>query len=121
LIVAFGVTVTAGADYMNIGDMVKPGEQGEPVDSLQADVPSWESRTAEQLREILNRGLAAGDAFTGAAAEIERRASDTARRARQLPSEIDDSRRRHLLIAKLCAVAVAAAIGAAVALYRLLS
>jgi hypothetical protein len=106
---------------MNIGDMVEPGEHGHPVDSLQADLPWWESRTAEQLREILNRGLAAGDAFTGAAAEIERRASDTARRARQLPSEFDENRRRHLLLVKLCAVAVAAVIGAAVAFYRLLA
>ena len=47
----------------------------------------WESRTAEELRDIINRGFAGGEIFKAANAEIERRdlaaAEAVARRKRK--------------------------------------
>jgi hypothetical protein len=107
---------------MNIGNIAGSGEHGEPAvpaDAVEAGLPYGDGCSAEQLREILDRGLAAGDAFVGAAAEIERRASETARRARgSLPDRIEDRRRGLMLLG---AVLVAAAIGAAAAFYQLFS
>ena len=39
----------------------------------------WQSRTPEELRDIINRGFAGGDAFGGALAESERRVREEAR------------------------------------------
>ena len=39
----------------------------------------WQSRTPEELRDIINRGFAGGDAFGGALAESERRVREAAR------------------------------------------
>ena len=44
----------------------------------------WESRTATELRDIINRGFAQGPAFRGAVAEVERRAREETRRLRDL-------------------------------------
>lgn len=77
----------------------------------------WESRSAEQLREILDRGLAAGDAFTGASAEIERRARETARRARESSTILDGSRVRRVRAGKVLVLASAAVGAAATAIY----
>jgi hypothetical protein len=43
----------------------------------------WESRTAEDLRDIINRGFAGGPVFKAANAEIERRARAETRRLRE--------------------------------------
>jgi hypothetical protein len=102
---------------MTMDETVKAGEDLDADLSAQTRAPSfWESCTADQLREILGRGLAAGDAFAAAAAEIERRASETARRAREVPTENE----RHVRMLRLARLGVlaAAAIGAALALYR---
>ena len=39
----------------------------------------WQSRSSEELRDIINRGFAGGDAFGGALAESERRVREAAR------------------------------------------
>jgi hypothetical protein len=106
---------------MNIGEIVEPGDAGQPTGPMQSGQSFWKDQTAEQLREILDRGLAAGDAFIAAAAEIERRASETARRARQAPVEQDEARQRRLLLVKLAVLLAAVAIGAATALYQFFS
>jgi hypothetical protein len=105
---------------MNSGDIVEPGFDGQPVPA-QPGKSFWKDQTAEQLREILDRGLAAGDAFVAASAEIERRASETARRARQASGEQDGGRQRRVLLVKLAALLAAVAIGAATALYQFFS
>lgn len=43
----------------------------------------WNSRTADELRDMINRGFAGGDLFTGATAEAARRSGE----ARQLADE----------------------------------
>lgn len=53
------------------------GESCEPN-----SVEWWESRTPEELRDIINRGFASGQAFRGAVAETERRAREETRRLR---------------------------------------
>lgn len=104
---------------MNIGDTVESGGPDQTAGPVQSDQSFWEGRTTEQLREMLDRGLAAGDAFVAAAAEIERRASETARRARQSPIDTHGGRQRRLPLVKLGALLAAVVIGAAVALYEL--
>ena len=43
----------------------------------------WEARSAEELRDIIKRGFAGGEAFQGAVAEAERRAGEVTRRLRE--------------------------------------
>ena len=50
----------------------------------QFSVAWWQNRTAEELRDIIKRGFAGGDAFQGAVVETERRARDETQRLRQL-------------------------------------
>jgi hypothetical protein len=56
----------------------------------------WESRTAEELRDIINRGFAGGQVFKAANAEIERRAREETRRLRDLAAA-EAVRRRRLI------------------------
>ena len=58
----------------------------------------WESRTAEQLRDIINRGFAGGPEFPGAVAEIERRAREETRRLRELAATEALRRKKRKLI-----------------------
>ena len=51
----------------------------------------WETRTSGQLRELIERGLAGGEAFDGAVREMERR--DREARRRQEAAEADMRRR----------------------------
>lgn len=105
---------------MHISDTAEPVDLSEADYAVKAsDQSFWESRTADQLREMLDRGLAGGDAFSGAAIEIERRAGETARRAREFSSGDYGRRDRRLQLAKLATLAVAAAITGALALYWL--
>ena len=54
------------------------------VESIEPySVAWWESRTAEDLRDIINRGFAGGQVFKAANAEIERRAREETRRLRE--------------------------------------
>jgi hypothetical protein len=54
----------------------------------------WESRTAEELRDIINRGFAGGQIFKAANAEIERRAREETRRLRDLAAAEAVARRK---------------------------
>ena len=59
----------------------------------------WEGRTAEELRDIIKRGFAGGQAFKAANAEIERRAREETRRLRDLAAaEALQRRRRNEII-----------------------
>ena len=97
-------------------------EEGLAVGATQADVVSlepysvawWQSRTAEQLRDIINRGFAGGQEFPAAVAEIERRAREETRRLReQNAAEALRRRRRNEIIWGTAAslLAIAALIG----------
>ena len=43
----------------------------------------WQNRTAEELRDIIKRGFAGGEAFKGAVAEAERRGREATKRLRE--------------------------------------
>jgi hypothetical protein len=71
----------------------------------------WEARTAEELRDIINRGFAGGGTFHGAVAETERRARDATRRLREAAVAAASRRKRMKVVAigALASVAVIAA------------
>lgn len=58
----------------------------------------WEGRTAEELRDIINRGFAGGQLFNAANAEIERRAREETRRLRDLAAAEALVRRKRMEI-----------------------
>jgi len=67
----------------------------------------WESRTATQLRDIINRGFAGGPEFPGAVAEIERRAREETRRLRELAAaEALNRTRRKKVVRGIAAAAL---------------
>src|SRR5215204_3724524 len=71
----------------------------------------WESRTATELRDIINRGFAGGPEFPGAVAEIERRAREETRRLRELAVvEALNQARRKKIICGIAASALAIAV-----------
>ncbi len=55
----------------------------------------WHDRTAEELRDIIKRGFAGGDAFQGAVAETERRAREATKRLREAAA-VEAERRKKL-------------------------
>ena len=74
----------------------------------------WESRTATELRDSITRGFAQGPAFSGAVAEVERRAREETRRLRDLAAaEALRQRKRNQLIwgAAVSTLAIAAILG----------
>ena len=65
------------------------------VESIEPySVAWWESRTAEDLRDIINRGFAGGQVFKAANAEIERRAGEETRRLREQATAAALARRK---------------------------
>ena len=65
------------------------------VESIEPySVAWWESRTAEDLRDIINRGFAGGQVFKAAYAEIERRAREETRRLREQATAAALARRK---------------------------
>ena len=65
------------------------------VESIEPySVAWWESRTAEDLRDIINRGFAGGQVFKAANAEIERRAREETRRLREQATAAALARRK---------------------------
>lgn len=65
------------------------------VESIEPySVAWWESRTAEDLRDIINRGFAGGQVFKAANAEIERRAREETRRLREQATAAAVARRK---------------------------
>ena len=71
----------------------------------------WEARTAEELRDIINRGFAGGGTFHGAVAETERRAREATRRLRDA-AVASASRRKRMKVAAIGALASVAVIAA---------
>lgn len=71
----------------------------------------WELRSAEELRDIIKRGFAGGEAFQGAVSETERRARDETRRLRDAAA-LEAERRRKLKRVALGTIAAAVAIAA---------
>jgi hypothetical protein len=57
---------------------VAGGELAAGKSGLGAAYPEewWRSRSSDELRELINRGFAGGDLFTGATAEAARRSSE---------------------------------------------
>lgn len=59
----------------------------------------WEQRSTVELREIIKRGFALGQAFDGAVAETERRAREATRRVRdEAGVEVQRKAKNRLLI-----------------------
>ena len=82
--VLWSVSNTIG-DFRNMEETLTVGGTKSDVERTGPfTVAWWESRTAEELRDIINRGFAGGQEFTGAVAEVERRARAETRRLRDL-------------------------------------
>jgi hypothetical protein len=74
----------------------------------------WQRRSAEELRDIIKRGFAGGDAFQGAVAETERRARDVTQRLRESAAVEAEARRKRRLaiLGSAAAISVTIAVGA---------
>ena len=73
----------------------------------------WGSRTAEELRDIINRGFAGGQQFRDAVAEADRRASQETRRLRAIAAAeaLRRIKRRKILWAAAAALLIIAVLG----------
>lgn len=75
----------------------------------------WDKRSAEELRDIIKRGFAGGQAFQGAVSETERRAREETRRLRDLAVVEAEHRRKRkkamVLVTITAAVTIAACAG----------
>lgn len=74
----------------------------------------WQRRSGEELREIIKRGFAGGEAFQGAVAETERRARDITQRLRESAAVAAAARkkRRLAVLGSAAALSVTIAVGA---------
>ena len=80
---------------MTMNEALAVVETNEALESVEPySVAWWESRTAEDLRDIINRGFAGGQVFQAANAEIERRARQETRRLRDLAEATARARRK---------------------------
>lgn len=71
----------------------------------------WEQRTAEELRDIIKRGFAGGQAFRNAVAEAERRARIETKRLREVAAiESDRRNKRNRIILGIAGGAAAIAV-----------
>jgi len=80
----------------------------------------WEMRTAEELRDIIKRGFAGGDAFQGAVAEAERRAREATTRLRQEAAIAAAARKRRWKLIAIGALASLAVIALAAGIWSAL-
>ena len=73
----------------------------------------WQRQSAEQLRDIINRGFAGGSVFRDAVAEAERRASEETRRLRAVAAAAAASRkkRRQILWGTAASLLIIAVLG----------
>jgi len=73
----------------------------------------WGSRTAEELRDIINRGFAGGQQFRDAVVEAERRASEETRRLRAIAAAeaLRRIKRRKILWAAAAALLIIVVLG----------
>jgi hypothetical protein len=69
----FGRGISMGTQLHDVTSTEQPGG-GYPDDW-------WSSRSTDELREMINRGFAGGDLFTGATAEARRRSNEAQRAA----------------------------------------
>jgi hypothetical protein len=70
--------------------------RGTSVRPEQFSAAWWEARSPEELRDIIKRGFAGGDAFQGAVAEAERRAREATTRLRDAAA-VAAAKRKKLL------------------------
>jgi hypothetical protein len=54
----------------------------------------WKSRSADELRDMINRGFAGGDLFTGATAEAARRSEEVRKVADEQAAAVSRQKRR---------------------------
>ncbi len=54
----------------------------------------WQRRTAEELRDIINRGFAGGQTFRAAVDEVERRSREETRRLRDVAARQAEAQRK---------------------------
>ena len=81
--------------FMTMDEVLAVVDEQASVESVEPySVAWWESRTAEELRDIINRGFAGGEIFKAANAEIERRAREETRRLRDLAAAEAVARRK---------------------------
>jgi hypothetical protein len=73
----------------------------------------WQRQSADQLRDIINRGFAGGSVFRDAVAEAERRASEETRRLRAVAAAAAASRkkRRQILWGTATSLLIIAVLG----------
>ena len=73
----------------------------------------WGSRTAEELRDIINRGFAGGQQFRAAVAEAERRASEETKRLRTVAAAeaLRRTKRKQILWGAAISLLIIAALG----------
>ena len=65
----------------------------------------WQNRSAEELRDIIKRGFAGGEAFKGAVAEAERRGREATKRLRAEAAIEAEQRKKRMRIIAAAAVA----------------
>lgn len=79
-------------DIRTLPDSASVDEAAEPLSAAW-----WQLRTAEELRDIINRGFSGGGAFQAAVAETERRAREATKRLRESAVRDDKLRRRRIM------------------------
>jgi ribosomal protein S19E (S16A) len=77
----------------------------------------WGLRSADELRDIINRGFAGGQTFNGALAETERRARAATRRLREEAAIAAEIRRKRKKLVSLGALATIVTIVASVGIW----
>jgi hypothetical protein len=89
------------------------GTDGAAESQEQFSAAWWQRRSAEELRDIIKRGFAGGEAFQGAVAEAERRARDVTQRLRESAAAQAEARRKRRLVVlgSLAAISVTMAAG----------
>lgn len=101
--------------FMSMDEALAVVDEQTAAESVEPySVAWWESRSAEELRDIINRGFAGGQVFKAANAEIERRAREETRRLRDLATAAALARRKRKEIiwgVAVSALALAALLG----------
>ena len=90
-------------DEMQVGTAPAAGNDG-PRETFSAEW--WQNRTGEELRDIIKRGFAGGEAFQGAVAEAERRGREVTQRLRAEAAIEAERRKKRLRIIAGGAIAV---------------
>jgi hypothetical protein len=86
-----------------IGGTGTADDLGDPRETF--TVAWWQNRSAEELKDIIKRGFAGGDAFKGAVAEAERRGREATQRLRQAAAVEAERRQKRMRVIGLVAFA----------------